>query len=201
MNAPIIRLTALAHGGGCGCKLSPAVLRELLAEQPAAAPFAKLLVGTETGDDAAVWRLERRHLRWSRPPTSSCRWSTTRSTSAASPRPTRSPTSMRWAASRSWRWRSSACRSASCRPSRSREILRRRRGDLRRGGHPGRGRPLDRFAPSRSTASRSMGSCIRPGRATQLGRARRRRADPDQAARRRRSIRAAIKKGALSADG
>jgi selenide,water dikinase len=58
MDAPILRLTALAHGGGCGCKLSPAVLRELLAEQPAAAPFANLLVGTETGDDAAVWRLD-----------------------------------------------------------------------------------------------------------------------------------------------
>jgi selenide, water dikinase len=58
VNAPILRLTALAHGGGCGCKLSPAVLRELLAEQPASAPFASLLVGTETGDDAAVWRLD-----------------------------------------------------------------------------------------------------------------------------------------------
>jgi selenide,water dikinase len=58
LNAPILRLTALAHGGGCGCKLSPAVLRDLLAEQPAAAPFANLLVGTETGDDAAVWRLD-----------------------------------------------------------------------------------------------------------------------------------------------
>src|SRR6204780_1354376 len=57
MNAPILRLTALAHGGGCGCKMSPGVLRELLAEQPAATPFANLLVGTETGDDAAVWRL------------------------------------------------------------------------------------------------------------------------------------------------
>ena len=58
MNAPILRLTALAHGGGCGCKLSPAVLRELLAVDPTAAPFANLLVGTETGDDAAVWRLD-----------------------------------------------------------------------------------------------------------------------------------------------
>jgi selenide,water dikinase len=58
MSAPILRLTALAHGGGCGCKLSPGVLRELLAEQPFAAPFANLLVGTETGDDAAVWRLD-----------------------------------------------------------------------------------------------------------------------------------------------
>jgi selenide, water dikinase len=58
MHAPILRLTALAHGGGCGCKLSPDVLRELLAEQPATAPFANLIVGTETGDDAAVWRLD-----------------------------------------------------------------------------------------------------------------------------------------------
>jgi selenide, water dikinase len=58
VNTPILHLTALAHGGGCGCKLSPGVLRELLAEQPAATPFANLLVGTETGDDAAVWRLD-----------------------------------------------------------------------------------------------------------------------------------------------
>ena len=51
------RLTDLAHGGGCGCKLSPAVLREVLARTPAATGFAELMVGTETGDDAAVWRL------------------------------------------------------------------------------------------------------------------------------------------------
>jgi selenide,water dikinase len=52
------RLTALAHGGGCGCKLSPAVLRELLAGMPAAGAFPELLVGLETGDDAAVYRLD-----------------------------------------------------------------------------------------------------------------------------------------------
>ena len=52
-----IRLTSLAHGGGCGCKLSPAVLREILAGMPVMAPAANLLVGTETADDAAVWRL------------------------------------------------------------------------------------------------------------------------------------------------
>jgi selenide,water dikinase len=51
------RLTALAHGGGCGCKLSPAVLRELLAGMPAMQTFPDLLVGIETGDDAAVYRL------------------------------------------------------------------------------------------------------------------------------------------------
>jgi selenide, water dikinase len=52
-----IRLTSLAHGGGCGCKIAPGVLREILAEAPAAATYANLLVGTETSDDAAVWRL------------------------------------------------------------------------------------------------------------------------------------------------
>jgi selenide,water dikinase len=52
-----VRLTSLAHGGGCGCKLAPAVLRDIMAQMPAAQPFAHLMVGTETSDDAAVWRL------------------------------------------------------------------------------------------------------------------------------------------------
>jgi selenide,water dikinase len=52
-----VRLTALAHGGGCGCKLAPAALREILAGMPAAAAFPDLLVGNESSDDAAVWRL------------------------------------------------------------------------------------------------------------------------------------------------
>jgi len=52
-----VRLTSLAHGGGCGCKLAPSVLRDILATMPAAGPFANLMVGTETSDDAAVWRL------------------------------------------------------------------------------------------------------------------------------------------------
>ncbi|UOK72474.1 selenide, water dikinase SelD [Ancylobacter polymorphus] len=52
------RLTSLAHGGGCGCKLAPSVLRELLSEQPSGTGFARLLVGTETGDDAAVYQLD-----------------------------------------------------------------------------------------------------------------------------------------------
>ena len=57
------------------------------------------------------------------PPTSSRRWSTTRAISAGSPPPTRSPTSTPWAAGRSWRSPSSACRSARSRPRSSREIL------------------------------------------------------------------------------
>ena len=53
-----VRLTSLAHGGGCGCKLAPSVLQQLLVGQSIAAPFDRLLVGTETGDDAAVWQLD-----------------------------------------------------------------------------------------------------------------------------------------------
>ena len=53
-----VRLTSLAHGGGCGCKIAPAVLQTILAKTPAAAAFTDLLVGTETSDDAAVWALD-----------------------------------------------------------------------------------------------------------------------------------------------
>ena len=55
-SAPV-RLTSLAHGGGCGCKIAPAALAEILAGMPEGAGFANLMVGTETSDDAAVWRL------------------------------------------------------------------------------------------------------------------------------------------------
>jgi selenide,water dikinase len=58
MSPEISRLTDLAHGGGCGCKLAPSVLQQLLAGQPQAAPFAQLLVGTESSDDAAVWQVD-----------------------------------------------------------------------------------------------------------------------------------------------
>jgi selenide,water dikinase len=58
MNVPKVRLTSLAHGGGCGCKLAPSVLQQLLIDHPAAGRFRQLLVGIETGDDAAVWQLE-----------------------------------------------------------------------------------------------------------------------------------------------
>ena len=53
-----VRLSELSHGGGCGCKLAPSVLQQLLAGQPAASPYKRLLVGLETGDDAAVWELD-----------------------------------------------------------------------------------------------------------------------------------------------
>ncbi len=51
------RLTSLAHGGGCGCKLAPAVLQDILRKMPALGAWPNLLVGTETSDDAAVYRL------------------------------------------------------------------------------------------------------------------------------------------------
>jgi selenide,water dikinase len=56
-----LRLTDLAHGGGCGCKLAPSVLSRILADIPAAAHFPGLLVGTETADDAAVFQIDERH--------------------------------------------------------------------------------------------------------------------------------------------
>ncbi|KVQ11309.1 selenide, water dikinase [Burkholderia ubonensis] len=51
------RLTSLSHGGGCGCKIAPGVLSELLKRAAPPALFPDLLVGTETSDDAAVYRL------------------------------------------------------------------------------------------------------------------------------------------------
>jgi selenide,water dikinase len=58
MNAPEkIRLTEFSHGGGCGCKIAPAVLSEILASTPIRGLPKDLLVGTETADDAAVYRL------------------------------------------------------------------------------------------------------------------------------------------------
>ena len=51
------RLTSLAHGGGCGCKIAPGLLRQILGQTAPTAGFADLLVGRETSDDAAVWKL------------------------------------------------------------------------------------------------------------------------------------------------
>jgi selenide,water dikinase len=61
MNAPQTpvepRLTSLSHGGGCGCKIAPGVLSEIL-KGTAAMPVPKeLLVGIETADDAAVYQI------------------------------------------------------------------------------------------------------------------------------------------------
>jgi selenide,water dikinase len=60
LNEPV-RLTQFSHGGGCGCKIAPAVLEKILADTPFATglanAFPDLLVGIETSDDAAVYKL------------------------------------------------------------------------------------------------------------------------------------------------
>ena len=53
-------MTSLSHGGGCGCKIAPGILTELLKAAPGKAfarQYPDLLVGLETSDDAAVYRL------------------------------------------------------------------------------------------------------------------------------------------------
>ena len=52
-----IRLTQFSHGGGCGCKIAPGVLEKILANTPAGLLPKDLLVGIESADDAAVYRL------------------------------------------------------------------------------------------------------------------------------------------------
>ncbi|MDI9330467.1 MAG: selenide, water dikinase SelD [Alphaproteobacteria bacterium] len=51
------RLTSLSHGGGCGCKIAPGVLSEILKGTTAMPIPPQLLVGIETADDAAVYQL------------------------------------------------------------------------------------------------------------------------------------------------
>ncbi|MFA5826241.1 MAG: selenide, water dikinase SelD [Gallionellaceae bacterium] len=52
-----IKLTQYSHGGGCGCKIAPAVLAQMLASMPKPPSYPNLMVGTESSDDAAVYRL------------------------------------------------------------------------------------------------------------------------------------------------
>src|SRR5262245_54806988 len=56
--APTLRLTSLSPGGGCGCKLAPAVLEQVIASSGGRGLIPpELLVGIETSDDAAVYRI------------------------------------------------------------------------------------------------------------------------------------------------
>ncbi len=52
-----IKLTSFSHGGGCGCKIAPGVLADILSRAPQGLIPPELMVGTETADDAAVYRL------------------------------------------------------------------------------------------------------------------------------------------------
>jgi len=61
MNAPAspgpIRLTSFSHGGGCGCKIAPGLLSEILRNSNRMPVPPQLLVGIETADDAAVYQI------------------------------------------------------------------------------------------------------------------------------------------------
>jgi len=52
-----IKLTQYSHGAGCGCKISPAILDKILQSPITHAPDARLLVGNDKRDDAAVFDL------------------------------------------------------------------------------------------------------------------------------------------------
>src|SRR6187551_1546773 len=52
------RLTSFSHGAGCGCKLGPDQLLEVMGSLQLPGVPAEVLVGVDTGDDAAVWALD-----------------------------------------------------------------------------------------------------------------------------------------------
>jgi selenide, water dikinase len=53
-----VRLTQYSHGAGCGCKISPKVLSEILAKIPPQGRDPRLLIGYDSRDDAAVYQLD-----------------------------------------------------------------------------------------------------------------------------------------------
>ncbi len=60
MNTPDdnkIKLTSFSHGGGCGCKIAPGILSEILKNSSGFPLPKELMVGIETADDAAVYKL------------------------------------------------------------------------------------------------------------------------------------------------
>src|SRR5476651_150778 len=57
MSNDTIKLTSFSHGGGCGCKIAPGVLAEILKNSTGFPVPKELMVGIETADDAAVYKL------------------------------------------------------------------------------------------------------------------------------------------------
>jgi selenide,water dikinase len=55
-----VKLTQFSHGGGCGCKIAPGVLEQILAKSAPGLIPRQLLVGIETSDDAAVYQINER---------------------------------------------------------------------------------------------------------------------------------------------
>lgn len=58
MSKEHIKLTQFSHGSGCGCKIAPNVLTEILKTETIYQPDPRLLVGNDTKDDAAVYDLD-----------------------------------------------------------------------------------------------------------------------------------------------
>jgi selenide,water dikinase len=58
METKTVRLTQYSHGAGCGCKISPRVLSEILQKVPRQIADPRLLVGYDTRDDAAVYAID-----------------------------------------------------------------------------------------------------------------------------------------------
>lgn len=57
-----IKLTSYSHGSGCGCKISPALLQQILLSGDKRSTDPKLLVGNETNDDAAVYQIDEQQV-------------------------------------------------------------------------------------------------------------------------------------------
>src|SRR5476651_2802197 len=57
MSNDTIKLTSFSHGVGCGCKIAPGVLSEILKNSTGFPVPKELMVGIETADDAAVYKL------------------------------------------------------------------------------------------------------------------------------------------------
>src|SRR5215467_10850560 len=55
-----VKLTQFSHGGGCGCKIAPGVLEQILSKSAPSILPKELLVGIETSDDAAVYKINDR---------------------------------------------------------------------------------------------------------------------------------------------
>ena len=103
-NAMAVSLTSLSHGAGCGCKLSAADLRPIVAASTP--PPTRAFSSGTTPSTTRRWCGSATTRRSCRPSMCSRRSSTTPTTTGGSLRPTRSPTCSRWAASRSSRSRS-----------------------------------------------------------------------------------------------
>jgi selenide,water dikinase len=57
MEQELVRLTQFSHGGGCGCKIAPKTLEEILHTSITRPDNKQLLVGNHSNDDAAVYDL------------------------------------------------------------------------------------------------------------------------------------------------